>query len=225
MLRELNTRFGCRFTLFMPTNYHAQFDLRDRPAWFASLVGMGCFEVACHGHHHWNLASDAGEMEYLSLSEDEARWCIQKSLEAFGNLGHRPTGVKAPGWGYSPGAMHAIRESFAYMADHLIGTDWATTGDSSFVRLPYARCIHEPLDDLLGSAGPLLVLCSHISPEDGRHDNGWSEDNYENVRGFLGVLTARSDRPVEFVTAAEALPSGGRSRERRTAERGLPACE
>jgi glycosyltransferase involved in cell wall biosynthesis/peptidoglycan/xylan/chitin deacetylase (PgdA/CDA1 family) len=204
MLRALNQEFGSKFTLFMPTNYYGRLDLRDYQDWVQSILNSDCFEIACHGHHHWNLIPSHGDMEYLFKSTDEARWCIQRSLSVFKELGIVPRGVKAPGWQYTQDAIPAINEHFEYQADHFVAMDWATES-SGLAKLPYTRCIHESMDDLVDAPGPIFVLHSHLSAENGKHANGWTTENVTNVRSFLRKLMDSRGDEIEFVTALESL--------------------
>lgn len=207
MLRNLHSEFGCKFTLFMPTNYYGRADLRDHREWFRTLIATGIFEVACHGHHHWNLVEGRGDMEYSTESLEEIRGSIARSLEVFQALGYCPEGAKPPGWGYNPRALPVFAEHFEYVADHLIGTEWQSSQIQGLPLMPYSRCIHEPMDDLLDAPGSLIVLHSHLSGEGGKHQNGWDSVNERNVRRFLGELRNTRGVAVSFVTAAEALRS------------------
>ncbi len=216
MLRDLHAEFGCKFTLFMPTNYYGRADLRDHHAWFRSLLDLDIFEVACHGHHHWNLAQGRGDMEYSTDTPDEVRGSLLRSIATFQALGYSPKGVKPPGWGYNPEALVEFASAFEYLADHVVGTDWQPSSIPDFRRLPYTRCIHEPLDDLASLHEPLIVLHSHLSGEGGKHQNGWDLENFTNVRRFLAKLSSHRGPSVSFLTASESLdrstPLGSPSR-------------
>ena len=67
-LRELNERFGAKFTLFVPSNYHKQYPLSKHKTWVNELSNVEFVELACHGHYH--MTSDPtrfGEMEFAEL--------------------------------------------------------------------------------------------------------------------------------------------------------------
>jgi glycosyltransferase involved in cell wall biosynthesis/peptidoglycan/xylan/chitin deacetylase (PgdA/CDA1 family) len=202
-LRVLKEQMDCRFTLFMPTNYYSKYDLHEYPEWVGYFLQDKHFEVACHGHHHWNLKPNSGDMEYLFDSKEAAEHTVARSLRTFAAFGYRPQGVKAPGWHYSSAASAVLQKSFVYIAEHRSGRSWLL--DSLIPRLPVTRCIHEQLNDLVYSTEPLIVLQSHISDGDGMHDNGWTSSNFENVMRFLRRIKSIRGDQVQFCTAKESL--------------------
>ena len=110
-----------------------------------SLVASGD-EVVVHGWEHSgptgtpaSLGLMVGRLlargceEFWAADEVEARWRIERALDAFDRAGLCPTGFVAPGWLSSPETMSALRSSqLRFVASHGLVHDLAA-GRRSFV--------------------------------------------------------------------------------------------
>ena len=66
-LEELNKEFGCKFTLFIPSNYHGKYPLSQHKDWVDFWKSKGWIELAAHGHYHSCKRDDIGECEFFEL--------------------------------------------------------------------------------------------------------------------------------------------------------------
>ena len=195
-LLRLYEEFGCKSTLFVPTNWQGQWPVSQHLDWLGWLRDQPCFEIACHGDLHATAVGNSDPGEFRGLTPDALEEVIGRSLEVFVKIGYRPSGVKAPGWLMEPSAYGVFVRWFDYVADHVQGTELSRLEGQSLVRVPYLYTIDE-----LGvwPESGSVVLQSHAAPE-GRTTNGWTEPVYERVRAFIrtGVRLG-----VEFATIAE----------------------
>ena len=51
-LEELNKEFGCKFNLFIPSNYHHKFPLSQNKDWVNFWKNKDWIELSAHGHFH-----------------------------------------------------------------------------------------------------------------------------------------------------------------------------
>ena len=51
-LFDLNEKFGVKYNLFIPTNYHNQAPISNDKEWIKELVDSNIFELSAHGHFH-----------------------------------------------------------------------------------------------------------------------------------------------------------------------------
>jgi 2-polyprenyl-3-methyl-5-hydroxy-6-metoxy-1,4-benzoquinol methylase/peptidoglycan/xylan/chitin deacetylase (PgdA/CDA1 family) len=193
-LLRLHKEFGVKSTLFVPTNWQGKWPVEKHLDWLKWLLGQPCFEVACHGHLH--AAGDGANAEFKGLSPERLEGVLAESLRVFGMAGHRPAGVKAPGWSLEPSAYEVFAGRFDYVADHVQGVEASCLAGAKLLRLPYLYTIDEM------GAWPekgLVVLQSHVAPE-GATTNGWCEGLYERVRAFVRTGKRLGAR---FVTLGE----------------------
>jgi len=99
--------------LFVVPNWHGQWPLERHPKfidWLRARAGDGA-DIFLHGERHdedgtsrpWRdqlraLGRTAGEGEFLSLDDEEARCRIERGLAVLGDAGIRPVGFVAPAW-------------------------------------------------------------------------------------------------------------------------------
>lgn len=195
-LLRLHEESGSKFTLFVPTNWKGKWPVEEHLDWLEWLVSEPCFEVACHGHFHATEPGSPDPGEFRGGDAERLGSILQESLGLFAKVGHRPLGVKAPGWLLEPSAYSVFDRRFQYVADHVVGTQLSRLSGARLVRVPYLYTIDE--------LGPWtdrghVILQSHVAPE-GRITNGWSERLYERVRAF--VKTGKRLR-ARFATMAE----------------------
>ena len=195
-LQRLYEEFGCKGTLFVPTDWQGHFPVQQHLDWLDWLLEQPCFEVACHGHLHAVAPGSADPGEFRGIDAEAAEVRIRQSLDVFAEAGHKPLGFKAPGWFLESSAYAMLDRHFRYVADHVIGTEPSRLEGSNLLRLPYLYTIDQigPWPDT-----GLVVLQSHIAP-DGTITNGWCEWLYERVRAFVRTGVRLGAR---FVTLGE----------------------
>ncbi|HOX08441.1 MAG TPA: FkbM family methyltransferase [Planctomycetota bacterium] len=196
MFLELHKEFGAKFTLFTPTDWQGRWPLSAHLDWLGWLLEQPCFEIACHGHLHATETDSPDPGEFRGASPEGLEETIRASVETFALAGHKPAGVRPPGWFLEPSAYRVFDRHFQYVADHVIGQNVSRLAGGKLLRFPYLYSIDE-----LG-AWPregLVVLHSHVAPE-GRTTNGWDRALFERVRAFLKTGARRG---VKFATLGE----------------------
>jgi hypothetical protein len=200
-LHQLNDEFGCRFTLFIPTNYHKQYPITKHPDWMRFLQAQSYFELAAHGHYH--MTSDParfGECEFAELTSPtiirDRLWDMWDHWKA---VGHEPSGWRNPGWLITQDGANEVGKLFKYVAVHYQHDNvvWPNT-----VQRFYGHDgIQVSQIDLHGENGDTIMFQSHIA---GRHNhNVWNEDNYQQLRLSLHHLHDMYE--LQFVTLQELL--------------------
>lgn len=181
-LRQLNEQFGCRFTLFIPANYHGQYPLTKHKEWVKELNSIEWIEFAAHGYlHQCNDSRQYGECEmfepnYFSTSN------IDKMLgEWYETTGVYPIGWRSPGWLINEENKRLIERIFEYVAihyEHNRGMQWDCKTFYGHDGIQQENIsIHN--DDM-------IMFQSHIY---GNHNhNVWNEHNYEQLRLSLSHL-------------------------------------
>ena len=177
-LDKLHDEFGCRFTLFMPINWHNKFDITENRSWFLELVDRGYFEIAAHGVTHTGV--DGSAREFLNTSEVILAAKLLMITECFDELDYSPSGIKPPGWDSIPEAANLFCEFFDYFCTDFRGHSPVKYNDS--YNIPYTYSIHESYD-LKNYNQDIVILHSHINEICG--DNGWNSKLYEKVRSDL----------------------------------------
>ena len=51
-LEQLNQEFGCKFTLFIPANYHEDYPISKHKDWVDWWLSKSWAEIASHGYYH-----------------------------------------------------------------------------------------------------------------------------------------------------------------------------
>jgi peptidoglycan/xylan/chitin deacetylase (PgdA/CDA1 family) len=181
LLLRLYEEFGCKATLFVPTDWQGRLPLSEHLDWLGWLLEQPGFEVACHGHLHaiGRGSPDPGELRGAGPQAVES--VVSQSLEVFQAAGHRPLGFKAPGWFLEPSAYSVLDRHFGYVADHVIGTEVGRLRGGRLLRFPYLFTI-----DVMGPwpEEGLTALQSHIAAE-GTITNAWTPWHYARVREFV----------------------------------------
>ena len=112
-LEELNKEFGCKFTLFIPSNYHNRYPLRLFKDWVDFWKSTEWVELAAHGHYHKCERTDIGECEFFELDDiGSAEQRIFRCLRTWFDVEYRPRGWRNPGWLCTPKAAVAIDKYF-----------------------------------------------------------------------------------------------------------------
>ena len=193
-LKSLNEKYGCKFNLFIPSNYHDKYPLTKEFVDYWKQYDW--IEMSNHGHYHACKNEGVGEMEFYELSTGEANQRIQESLSLWEECGHKPHGFRAPGWGLTQDTANVVSSYFQWIAGHEeINKDIVWPSDTKF----FIGCdgINEP--NSLSLYGNTFMFQSHIN---GVHnDNVWTEENYLHFEQVLDYLLSQYE--LQFATISE----------------------
>lgn len=196
-LEELNKEFGCKFTLFIPSNYHGKYPLSEHKDWVDFWKKKDWVELAAHGHYHQCKRNDIGECEFFELdTEQDTELRVAESLREWLSCGYRPRGWRNPGWLAHPEAVKVISKYFDYAAiheEHNHGIKWDCE--------TFYGCDGINQTESIQLYGNTFMFQSHIAGE--WNDNMWNEDNYENFRNVLEFL--EQEYELRYITLQELL--------------------
>jgi hypothetical protein len=182
-LKNLWEEFGCKFTLFIPSNYHGKYPLSQHKDWIDFWKKQEWVELSAHGHYHQCERTDIGECEFFELdTEDKALQRIGECLTEWNKVEYKPKGWRNPGWLAHPNAVKVLGKYFDYSAiheEHNRGLSWDCK--------TFIGCdgIHET--DSIKIYGDTFMFQSHIAGD--WNDNTWNKKNYENFRNVLEYLS------------------------------------
>ena len=181
-LKNLWEEFGCKYTLFIPSNYHRKYPLSEHKDWVEYWKKQEWVELAAHGHFHQCEREGIGECEFFELdTEEKTQQRIGECLTEWGKVGVKPKGWRNPGWLAHPNAIKVLGKYFNYSAiheEHNQGINWdckTFTGHDG---------INET--DSIKIYGDTFMFQSHIAGD--WNDNVWNKENYENFRNVLEYL-------------------------------------
>jgi len=182
-LEELNKEFGCKFTLFIPSNYHGKYPLSEYKDWVSFWKSKKWVELAAHGHYHECKQDGIGECEFFELdSESKTLDRILESLNEWSVANHRPKGWRNPGWLAHPEAIKVIGNYFTYAAihkEHNHNIPWKCK--------TFFGCDGINETDSIELHGNTFMFQSHIAGD--WNDNIWNKENYEHFRNVLFFLS------------------------------------
>ena len=197
-LEKLNEEFGCKFTLFIPSNYHGKYPLSEHKDWVEFWKNKDWVELAAHGHYHQCERDDIGECEFFELdTEDKVSQRIGECLSEWEKVGYKPKGWRNPGWLAHPNAVKVLGKYFDYSAihqEHNRGMIWdckTFEGEDG---------IHK-MDSINIWNTNTFMFQSHIAGD--WNDNTWNKNNYENFRNVLEYL--RKSYKLKYVTLGELI--------------------
>ena len=196
-LEELNKEFGCKFTLFIPSNYHSRYPLRLFKDWIDFWKKKDWVELAAHGHNHSCKTEGMGECEFFELdTEEKALERVKECLSEWEAVGHIPKGWRNPGWLAHPNAISVIGDYFEYSAvheQHNNGLKWKCK--------TFVGCDGINQTESIQLHGNTFMFQSHIAGD--WNDNTWSANNYENFRNVLKFL--EEEYELRYTTLQELL--------------------
>lgn len=193
---DLHEQFGCKFTLFTPTNWHDEYDITHYTRWFKEISMRPWYEIGAHGILH--SAPDGSSREFLFTTPDQLEAKCVQMKETFESLDYEVKGVRPPGWDMIPEAKDIFAEHFDYMATHHIGHEPVKYKDTWDV--PYSYCIHDNFN-LKSVESDTVILHAHANPKSG--DNGWDVRLYQKIRDDL-----RTRDDLEYVLMKDIIPNG-----------------
>ena len=196
-LKNLWEEFGCKFTLFVPSNYHGKYPLSEHKDWVDFWKEKEWVELAAHGHYHKCERTDIGECEFFELNYLDAVQRIGESMGEWQKCGIRPSGFRMPGWACNQESAQAISNIYSYVAAH---EDINKHIDFGGMNVFYG-CdgIHQT--DSIKSYNNTFMFQSHIAGD--WNDNVWNEENYENFRNVLEYL--RKSYILKYKTIGELI--------------------
>ena len=181
-LEELNKEFGCKFNLFIPSNYHNKYPLSKHKDWVKFWRNKDWVELSAHGHFHQCERNDIGECEFLELDYNSALQRIEESMREWASCDYIPKGFRMPGWLCNQDSGRAIGEKYSYVAIHSHLNDAIKFGTKT---IKGEDGIHKT-DSIELWDNQRFMFQSHI--EGKTNDNNWTKENYENFRNILTFL-------------------------------------
>ena len=191
-LDSLNEKYGVKFNLFIPSNYHDKYPITKEFVDF--WKSKDYVELSNHGHYHACKSEGIGEMEFFELNYGEAVERVQESLNLWESCGYKPKGFRAPGWGVNQESADAISSYFEWVAGHEEINKGINFSTQFFVG---CDGINEP--DSLSLYGQTFMFQSHIN---GIHNqNVWNEENYLHFEQVIEYLLKEYE--LNFITITE----------------------
>ena len=181
-LEELNKEFGCKFNLFIPSNYHNKFALSKHKDWVDFWKEKDWVELSAHGHFHQCERTDIGECEFLELDYNNALQRIEESMREWSSCDYIPKGFRMTGWLCNQESGRAIGEKYSYVAIHSHLNDSINFGTKV---IKGEDGIHKT-DSIELWDDKRFMFQSHIAGK--TNDNNWTKENYENFRNILTFL-------------------------------------
>jgi hypothetical protein len=196
-LEELNKEFGCKFNLFIPSNYHNKFPLSKYNDWITFWLKKDWVELSAHGHYPKCESEGIGECEFLELDYKQATDRIMDSMDEWQDVGHFPSGFRMPGWLCNQESGRAIGETYEYVAIHSHLNDNINFGTKT---IKGEDGIHKT-DSINIWNENTFMFQSHIAGK--TNDNNWNKENYENFRNVLEYL--QKSYKLKYTTLGELV--------------------
>jgi hypothetical protein len=188
-LQELNEDYGCKFNLFIPSNWHGQFPVSEHKDWFKFWNDKDWIEISAHGHFHERSIFDPGfkACEFLELEDESAEHRLNQCLEEWAKLDYKPKGWRMPGWAATQSSFDFVFKNFEYAAMHeninadiQVPEDFKTFAFSSSITNQTQLYIRQDNEE------NYIYFQSHIYGID--NQNNWDEKNFEHFKNTLNVL-------------------------------------
>ena len=197
-LTLLNQEYGCKFTHFVPSNYHKNFPISKFKEWVDFWNDFDWIELAAHGHYHKRNIIDPNcrECEFVELDYNTAKERLNKCLYEWEQIGIKPKGWRMPGWLATQGSFDAIKEKFDYVAIHgRLNNNINLEGIKVFKG-------ENPIHDAssMNIIGNNLYFQSHIAGK--YNQNNWNKKNYEYFKKVLDALI-NNGNTLNFKTFSE----------------------
>lgn len=184
-LQKLNDEFGCKFTLFIPANYHNKYPISKHMDWIEFWLNKDWVELAAHGHYHMcDNPSKFGECEFFELdTQSKAEDRIQQCLSEWDSVGYKPVGWRNPGWLSHPESKTVLDKYFDYVAlhnEHNHDMKWKS-------KMLFGHDGINEVDSINIWNNNTFMFQSHIAGD--WNKNCWNEENYLNFRNILRYLS------------------------------------
>ena len=196
-LEELNKEFGCKFNLFIPSNYHGKYPLSQFKDWVDFWKNKDWVELSAHGHYHDCRNGGPGECEFSELDYSGAIERINDSMNEWIKCGYKPKGFRMPGWLCNQYSGKAIGEKYDYVAIHSHLNDNINFGTKT---IKGEDGIHK--NDVINIWNKnTFMFQSHIAGK--TNDNNWNKKNYKNFKNVLEYL--QKSYKLKYVTLGELI--------------------
>ncbi len=190
-LEELNKEFGCKFTLFIPSNYHKKYSISKHKDWINFWLKKDWVELAAHGHYHMCESEGFGECEFFEIdSRIKAEQRMEQCLSEWRQVDYRPRGWRSPGWLAHLESAKVIDKYFDYVAlheQHNHNIQWKSK------MLFGCEGINETNINMYDNT---IMFQSHIAGD--WNDNIWNEKNFQQFRNSIQYLCKNNN--VQFET-------------------------
>lgn len=199
-LQTLHEQFGCKFTLFIPSNYHRKWSISQHKGWINELYDDPKFELAAHGHYHQCVNPAFGECEFFELVDEKlALYRLENCLSEWTDCYIEPVGWRNPGWLCSRESKLVIDNHFDYVAlhyEHNHSLEWY-----------YSKTFfgHDNInaENISIHNGDMIMFQSHIA---GNHNlNVWNRHNFEQLQLSLSHLVEDTNNTYNFKFLKECL--------------------
>lgn len=179
-LIELNKEFGCKFVLFIPSNYHGKFPISEYKDWIDFWNNKEWIELAAHGHFHKrpHYSYHLKECEFIDLDYKESQDRIKLCLNEWEKVGVKPKGWRMCGWEATQAAFDVVQENFEYTAVHESSNCNINFRDHR--TFAYSTSI---INKNLNIREGFVFFQSHISGKTNK--NTWNNKNYIKFRETL----------------------------------------
>ena len=194
-LQELNNEFGCKFTLFIPSNYHNKYPISKHVDWINFWKEKDWVELAAHGHYHACERADMGECEFFELdTQEKTKNRIEQCISEWKAVEYIPRGWRNPGWLAHPEAIKVLGKHFDYVAlhdEHNHNIQWNC-------KMIFG---HDGINEIesIKTYNDTFMFQSHIAGD--WNDNVWNDDNYENFKSIIIYLS--ENYSLQFKTLGE----------------------
>lgn len=190
-IKKLNLKYGCKFTFFVPSNYHNKFPLNKHKEWVNYWKQFNWIELSGHGHFHSNTNSN--ECEFLNLNYTVAKERIYQSLNEWLQSDYNIKGWRFPGWLASQESFNAITQigCFNYIAIHpnlnesiKLNNGIKVINKSNSININDIR----DLELTNNKDNYHLFFQSHINGK--TNSNNWNDANYNKFDNALELINS-----------------------------------
>lgn len=183
-LRELNKEFGCKFVLFIPSNYHGMYPLSKNKDWVNYWRQYDWVEMAAHGHFHDRKIIDPNcrECEFIELDYENSEKRIMSCLNEWYLADYRPIGWRMPGWLSTQDGFSVVQGAFKYVAIHENLNDGIKLSNIKI----FKGAVSISSKDSITFTENNIHFQSHINGL--YNSNNWNEINYLNFKNILLFL-------------------------------------
>jgi len=189
-LEQLYKNFGCKTTLFIPSNHHNNSRISQNKQWIHELKSIPYIELAAHGHYHDTSDRQKwGECEFSEITHSfDAAARIKLMIEEWSACDTIPHIWKSPGWVTSRASVDELSKWFKYAVVHPIHNHNLMWKSYTINTTDYSKGI--PPQDAN------IFILSHIF---GNHDNTWNDNFYNWVNKSMEVITKNLKTEMNFI--------------------------
>ncbi len=189
-LEQLNKDFGCKITLFIPSNHHNDSRISQNKEWIQELKSIPHIELAAHGHFHDTSDRQKwGECEFSELTNElDVQTRIRLIIDEWSSCNTIPHVWKSPGWVASRASSEVLSKWFKYAVIHPIHNHNLMWKNKTINVTDYSKGI--PPQDAN------IFILSHIF---GSHDNTWNDNFYNWTNKSVEMITKNLKTEMCFI--------------------------